>query len=154
MFGMAATTAAAAPPSSDAFFVPRKAARALLMAIVGMYLAGGEAAAPPSRAISVEIQRRPPPPATPLRARARRRRSLSAGAAVEISNCENVEYTGAIGLGSPPQQFNVILNTGSYSLWVSACSVDLRPIGCIGMCVVLWSWYVVSSCVRTTTWCI
>ena len=93
------------------------------MAIGGMYLAGGEAASPPSRGISVEIQRRPPPTMTPLRARARRRRSLSAGAFVEISNCENVEYTGVIGLGTPPQEFKVVLNTGSYLLWVSACSV-------------------------------
>lgn len=116
---------AAASPSSDVLFAPSKAARALLVAIGGMYLAGGEAAAPPSRSISVEIQRRPPPPVTPLRARARRRRSLSAGAAVEISNCENVEYTGMIGLGTPPQEFNVVLNTGSYAVWVRACSVVL-----------------------------
>lgn len=48
---------------------------------------------------------------------ARRRLNRDAGA-VELINCENAEYSGTIGLGTPVQEFDVVVDTGSYTLWV------------------------------------
>ncbi|CAN0350551.1 unnamed protein product, partial [Hapterophycus canaliculatus] len=48
---------------------------------------------------------------------AARRRSLAA-AAVPVEDCENLEYTGTIGLGTPVQEFRVIFSIANSILWV------------------------------------
>lgn len=51
-------------------------------------------------------------------AQARRRRLNGDAAAIPLINCENAEYSGTIGLGTPVQEFDVVVDTGSYTLWV------------------------------------
>lgn len=99
------------------------AARALLRGAAVAAILAVDAAAPPTprpSAFGVQLEKTP----QPNRLDSEIRRRLTAGA-VEVADCENVEYTGVIGLGTPVQEFRVILSIVSGYLWVRAHSTTL-----------------------------
>lgn len=80
--------------------------------VVAMLAVGAAAPTPSASAFAVPLEKRGP-------SSRETRRRLGAAGAVEVADCENLEYTGTIGLGTPVQEFRVVLSVGSSDLWVS-----------------------------------
>lgn len=99
------------------------AAHALLRGAVMAAMLAVDAADPPMSSAPSQLEKKGSAFAVQLEKKGpSNRRRLSATGMMEVADCENVEYTGVIGLGTPVQEFRVLLSVASSDLWVSTAA--------------------------------
>eukprot|EP01002_Notosolenus_urceolatus_P001551 NODE_1403_length_1429_cov_185.150725_g1168_i0.p1 GENE.NODE_1403_length_1429_cov_185.150725_g1168_i0~~NODE_1403_length_1429_cov_185.150725_g1168_i0.p1 ORF type:complete len:379 (+),score=163.45 NODE_1403_length_1429_cov_185.150725_g1168_i0:111-1247(+) len=101
--------------------------------IVATLLALGMATAIAAEGFSVEINRRPVKYAHRARIHTDYRASILKGEVppLPVRDFENEEYIANVSLGTPPQTFSLVMDTGSANLWVSDSSCSDQ--GCSNM---------------------